>query len=559
MRIAVASLNYLLGDFDGNFEKIAQVIKKLEKQADLVIFSELCLSGYYPKDLINHPYFFAHQNLILEKIVALSLQYQIAIIIGYVAKNEGKGKPYHNSLGLFNNGKQEYLYHKRLLPVYDIFDEARHFAPGKEPGIFRFKGIRFGFLICEDGWAGLNNFLYEFDPVDDLTNNKTDIIICINGSPSNVGKQEDRIKHFSAIAKRCETPLIFSNQVGGNDDIVYDGANFILDQQGNLLGAATAFQTAVSVFNFTPDHMELISGFSPYTPMSPITLFYEQIILGLKDYAAKCGFGKVVIGISGGIDSALTAALAVKALGAHNVIGLAMPSRYSSDHSLSDAQSLCNNLKITLHIASIEPEFCVALDQFEQVMGEKPFPVTEQNIQARIRGRLLMEYSNQTGALVLSTGNKSELSVGYTTLYGDMTGGFNLIGDLYKTDVYLVAEYFNKQNPDMAIPRPIFDKVPSAELALDQKDTDSLPDYAVLDPILKVYIEGDLHNPQEIKNYHALLETLPQTLIERIHRMVDRAEFKRRQASPIVRVQRRAFGHGRQYPIAAYFPQKINN
>ena len=557
MRITVASLNYKIGDFGGNFAKISRIVERYASQSDLFIFSELCLSGYYPKDLINHTDFIENQNIIIEKIKHLTELHNIGIVIGFVEKNSSKGKPFFNSLGLFSKGQCTYLYHKRVLPVYDIFDEARHFAPGKAPGIFTFNDVQMGFLVCEDGWADADSLLYEVNPIDDLVDKNLDLIICINGSPSNVGKQALRIKHFAAIAKRTTAPLIFVNQVGGNDDIVYDGANFLLDNTGKVLGSSTSFEESVGLFSLDKNTITLLSGFSDYEPYENIALFYEQTILGLKDYAAKCGFNKVVIGISGGLDSALTLAIAVKALGSENVIGLAMPSRYSSDHSLSDAKQLCNNFSVKLFEISIEPEFKIVLENFEKSFGEKPLSLTEQNIQARIRGRLLMEYSNQTGALVLSTGNKSELSVGYTTLYGDMTGGFNVIGDLYKTDVYQVAEYFNHKNPTTLIPQNIFTKAPSAELAPNQKDTDSLPDYVILDPILKFYIEGDLHSEEELNEYQLLLQKVPSSLIERVHRMVDRAEFKRRQASPIVRVQRRAFGPGRQFPIAASFPEKI--
>jgi len=284
-------------------------------------------------------------------------------------------------------------------------------------------------------------------------------------------------------------------------------------------------------------------------------LFYQQTLLGLKDYVAKSGFKKVVIAVSGGIDSALTLALAVKALGHENVCAIAMPSRYSSQESVIDAQMLCDNFKVKMYTISIEEEFSLSLSRFTHVFGEKPSSITEQNIQARLRGRILMEYSNQTGALVLSTGNKSELSVGYTTLYGDMTGGFNLIGDLYKTQVYQLAHYFNQLHPNTPIPASTMTKVPSAELAPNQKDADTLPEYTILDPILKLYIEGDLLPVDELKHYQQQVKALPTALINQVHTMVDKADFKRRQSAPIVRLQRRAFGYGRQLPIAATYPK----
>ncbi|MBI2792630.1 MAG: NAD+ synthase [Gammaproteobacteria bacterium] len=553
MRIAIAQLNYKIGDFSGNYAKIETVVKENAKNADLIIFSELSLSGYYPKDLIESKGFIESQNQFLTKIQQLTAQFNTSLVVGFIDKNKGKGKPFHNSLCLISKGLLSYTYHKRLLPVYNIFDEARHFAPGNTPGIYEFEGVNIGFLICEDGWAGLDNYLYECDPVNDFANKNIDLIVCINGSPSNIGKQAERIEHFCAIAKKCHSPLVFTNQVGGNDDIVFDGSSFLVDQNGLLVGCAKSFEEDISIFSL--ENSTVISTLFPYQQMSNAELFYYQTILGLKDYIQKCGFKKVVIGVSGGIDSALTLALAVLAIGSENVVALAMPSRYSSSGSINDAKALCDNLSVKMIIVSIEEEFSLAIEQFKQSFGETPSNLTEQNIQARLRGRILMEYSNQTGALVLSTGNKSELSVGYTTLYGDMTGGFNVIGDLYKTEVYELALYFNQKHPDKSIPKAIITKAPSAELAPNQKDSDSLPEYEVLDPILKLYIEGDLLPFDELEKYQRQVLSLPADLIAQVHRLVDAAEFKRRQGAPIVRVQRRAFGHGRQLPIAAVYPK----
>lgn len=554
MRIALAQLNYKIGDFAANFAKIKDTVERYHQQADLIVFSELCLSGYYPKDLIGDEKFIALQNLFLAQTQQLTQQFKVDLIIGFIDKNNGKGKPYHNSLCLLSQNQRHYTYHKRLLPVYNIFDESRHFAPGKLPGIYTYQHIKIGFLICEDGWVALDSYLYEIDTVGALSDQNLDVIICINGSPSNVGKQEDRLRHFSAIAQRCQSPLIFVNQVGGNDEIVFDGASFLLDKQGQLLGKLPSFEQAIGIFSIKHQHITPIANFSIYVPISNVTLFYEQTILGLRDYVSKCGFQTVVIGVSGGIDSALTLALAVKALGAHNVSAIAMPSRYSSLSSITDAQALCEIFQVKLYIASIEEQFLLSLNQFEQVFKQKPTSLTEQNMQARLRGRILMEYSNQTGALVLSTGNKSEISVGYTTLYGDMAGGLNLIGDLYKTDVYLLAEYFNQRHPNSAILRTIIEKAPSAELTFDQKDSDSLPPYHVLDPILKLYIEGDLLPEVEKNQCKASLQNVSPLLINQVYKMIAKAEFKRRQSPPIIRIQRRAFGYGRQFPIAASYP-----
>ncbi|MBN9287801.1 MAG: hypothetical protein BGO43_10170 [Gammaproteobacteria bacterium 39-13] len=555
MRIALAQLNYKIGDFQGNFHKIEAAIKG--SAADLVVFSELCLSGYHPRDLILQEGFLETQNIYLKKLQECTRQTQTSIVIGLITENKDKGQPYYNSLCLISKGQIEFTYHKRLLPVYNIFDEARHFAPGHTPGIYQFQDLRCGFLICEDGWAGFDNYLYACDPVDALAEQQLDLIICINGSPSNIGKHQERTRHFSHIAKRCAAPLLFSNQVGGNDDIVFDGSSFIVDKAGQIQGSLKQFEEDTGVVEVNQGTIKPIQGLAPYSEPNDVALFYKQTLLGLKDYVAKCGFSTVVIGISGGIDSALTLALAVKALGHDRVFGLAMPSRYSSTGSVTDAIALCENFKVKLYTISIEEEFSLALKRFSDTFGEAASSITAQNIQARLRGRILMEYSNQTGALVLSTGNKSELSVGYTTIYGDMTGGFNLIGDLYKTDVYKLANYFNQLHPDSLIPNTIIQKMPSAELAPNQKDADSLPEYEILDPILKLYIEGDLLPQAERQTYQQQTAALPDELISSIHQMVDRAEFKRRQSPPIVRVQRRAFGHGRQLPIAATYPLTI--
>ncbi len=555
MRIGIAQLNFKIGDFPGNYAKIEKMLNENTAKADLFVFSELALSGYYPMDLIDNPQFITIQNEYLTKLETLTEKLPVSVVTGFIDKNKGKGKPYHNSLCLISKGKRLYTYHKRLLPVYDIFDEARHFAPGTVPGIFKFQGIKLGFLICEDGWAADQHYLYDCDPVNDLSNQDLDAVICINGSPSNIGKQALRINHFSPIAKRCQAPLLFTNQVGGNDDIIYDGASFILDAKGELKGALVQFEESFGTLNVNNKQVELIEGFSPYSAPTDTELCYKQIMLGLQDYIQKCGFKKVVIGLSGGIDSAITLALAVKALGCENVTALAMPSRYSSQSSLTDATLLCDIFKVKMYTISIEEEFALSLKRFEDVFKEKPHSLTEQNIQARLRGRILMEYSNQTGALVLSTGNKSELSVGYTTLYGDMTGGFNLIGDLYKTQVYDLCRHFNQVNPITKIPESIMNKAPSAELAPNQKDADSLPAYDILDLILKLYIEGSLLPANEYALYQKQEKALEKDLVAKVHKMVDSAEFKRRQSAPIIRLQRKAFGVGRRLPIAATYPR----
>lgn len=559
MKIAVCQLNFKIGDFENNYQKIIEAVHKNAQNADIIVFSELALSGYYPKDLIEQPGFIERQNYFLNKLIMASEHVNTAIIIGLIHSApyaRHKTKPFYNSLAFIHQGAIRYQYHKMRLPVYNIFDEARHFSPGEEAGYFHFKGLNLGFLICEDGWQTEGNTVCTQDPIALLQEKILDLVISIHGSPSNIGKQQERITQFSSVAQKLKAPLIFCNQVGGNDELVFDGASFCLQADGQVMGSLAAFVEDCGIV--TLENKSLVyTKLSPLKPLPDVTLFYEQTQLGLKDYVEKCGFNSVVIGLSGGIDSALTCALATLALGADKVIALAMPSRYSSEHSISDAIALCEQLNIKLHIVSIEEEFKLACTQFTKHFNVSLKPLTEQNIQARIRGRILMQYSNQYGSLVLSTGNKSELSVGYTTLYGDMVGGLNIIGDLYKTEVYALSHYINEIHNHL-IPHTIIEKEPSAELAPNQKDSDNLLPYEILDPILRLYLEGDLLPPQQKATYHSQIASLSKESIQAVHRQVDLAEFKRKQAPPIIRIQRRAFGMGRQFPIAAKI-SSLNN
>ncbi|MGE4348787.1 MAG: NAD+ synthase [Candidatus Berkiella sp.] len=561
MKIAVCQLNFKIGDFENNYQKIIDAVHKNVQNADIIVFSELALSGYYPKDLIERPGFVETQNYFVNKLIMASEHIDIAIIIGLIHSaphtNRQKNKTFYNSLAFIHQGAIRYQYHKMLLPVYNIFDEARHFSPGEEAGYFHFKGFNLGFLICEDGWQTETDIACKRDPIALLQEKALDLVISINASPSNIGKQQERITQFASVAQILKAPLIFCNQVGGNDDLVFDGASFCLQADGQVLDSLAAFAEDCGIVSLENKCLMHARHGLLKQPLSDVALFYEQTQLGLKDYVTKCGFNSVVIGLSGGIDSALTCALATLALGADKVIALAMPSRYSSEHSISDAIALCERLNIKLHIVSIEEEFKLACTQFSKNFNVLLNPLTEQNIQARIRGRILMQYSNQYGSLVLSTGNKSELSVGYTTLYGDMVGGLNIIGDLYKTEVYALSHYINEIH-DHLIPHSIIEKEPSAELAPNQKDSDNLLPYEILDPILRLYLEGDLLSPKQKAAYHSQIAPLSKESIQAVHRQVDLAEFKRKQAPPIIRIQRRAFGMGRQFPIAANFSPPNN-
>lgn len=551
MKITGCQLNFKIGDFEQNKNKILHYIDT-HSDSDLIVFSELCLTGYYPMDLIERKIFVAAQNSALDEIIQHTQHLNCGVIVGHIGKNTKKGKPYHNSLALIHRGEIRYLYHKQLLPVYNIFDEARHFTPGRKVGQFEFKNRHLGFLICEDGWNNFSEFNYEQDPVDALAQHNLDAIICINASPSHLEKQQQRLQHFKAVATKCNCPLLFTNQVGGFDNIVFDGSSFVLNQQGETLGQLPQFKEASGTFELT-NHIKILDGFAPLKRQKVEAFFYQQIKLGLRDYLDKCSFKGIVISVSGGIDSALTLAIAAKVLAPEQIKAITLPSRYSSKGSITDSQQLCNAFGVELFQVSIDEEFTIALERFKKVFGVSPSPITMQNMQARIRGRILMEYSNQTGYLVISTGNKSELSVGYTTLYGDMSGGFNIIGDLYKTEVYKVAQYFNEMYPNSPIPNAILTKAPSAELAPNQLDEDNLPPYEILDPILKLYIEGDLLPEADFKAYSKVVANIPAELVKNIEHMVDVSEFKRRQAPPIIHVQRRAFGFGRQLPIAAHY------
>ncbi len=559
MNITVAQLNYQIGDFDGNYTKISAVIEKHHPLSDILVFSELSLCGYYPHDLLERPEFIQQHDFYLNKIIENTLNLSCAIVLGVITKNTtGLGKPFFNSLIMIHQGKIIYTYHKKLLPVYNIFDEARHFEPGPnqmDNGHFIFKDTKIGFLICEDGWATHRDVTYLNNPAANFEKAKLDLIIAINGSPSNIGKQNDRLETFGRIAQKSQTPLIFCNQVGGNDDIVFDGGSFILDQHGKPLAnlpyfEASAGQVALEHVSHT---LTYAPPFKTYYLPSEIELVYQQILLGLTDYMNKCHFKGVVIGLSGGMDSALTLTLAVMALGPDKVKAIFMPTRFTAIQSQEDSELLCKNLQVELFQVNIDEEFEFSLNQFKQSFKQNPNKITKQNIQARIRGRILMEYSNQTGYLVLSTGNKSELSCGYTTLYGDMTGGLNLIGDLYKTDVYHLANYINTL-PDSTnlIPQSIIVRPPTAELDYNQKDADDLLPYPELDAILKLYIEGDLLNQADSLILQELVNKIPKELILKMHKLVDKAEFKRRQSAPIIRVQKRAFGFGRRVPISMF-------
>jgi NAD+ synthase (glutamine-hydrolysing) len=578
LRLTLAQINPTLGDIDGNIQLMLEAAQHaFAEQSHLVIFPELSLTGYYPADLLNEEDF-------LEKIeqgIHTVREYttktpNLYWVIGAPIENEYTGQKLLNALLVIANGKIIYTYAKQLLPNYNIFNERRHFEPGQQPPqTLTIQQHTIGFLICEDSWND-HEKNYAINPLKQLTAQSPDLIISINASPSNLGKQQERLALFSAASKHYQCPIVFVNQIGGHDQLIFDGASFAVTPKIGLAFQASAFQQEwltvdleeKSTFSIrttkpTPTEHTYKHPIEPaLTPTQYMAFYREQILLGLKDYARKTGFKKVVVGSSGGIDSALTLALAVEALGKENVIAITMPSVYSSEGSVDDSAKLCQNLEIPLITHPIHTLVSTYQSAFEQATKTPLQGLALENLQARIRGTVLMEYSNQYGHLVLTTGNKSELSVGYCTLYGDTNGGLSLIGDLYKTEVFALSHFINERSKKEIIPLSIIEKEPSAELAPNQKDSDSLPPYALLDHILKYFIERDylLQNEriEVLETIHALSKTTEgQKLLARIKHLMAKSEYKRKQTPPILRLRPRAFGSGRQMPICAKYEATI--
>ncbi len=564
LKITAAQLNFTIGDLSGNVAKMVTAASKAwTDQSDIVVFSEMSLTAYYPGDMLEEEGFMERVHAALQDLLLASRQIpNLYWVIGLPARREAPGKKLRNSLCVIKGGEVLLEYAKQLLPTYNIFDERRHFEPGQDVAkVLRIRDAKVGVLICEDGWndEGLD---YAINPFDRMRDAAPDLVISINASPSNIGKREQRHQIFGAASKRNQLPILYVNQVGGHDQLVYDGASFAVEPQAGVVFEAERFAEDVTTLRFENGRFLTLAGDEPAPVPAqglPTMEFYRrQIVLGLQDYARRCGFTRAVIGSSGGIDSALTLALAAEALGPTNVTAITMPSRFSSAGSVDDSEILCRNLGVELlrhPIAGIVNEFCGG---FEAAFGQPLQGIALENLQARARGTILMEYSNSFGHLLLTTGNKSEISVGYCTLYGDTNGGLGLIGDLYKTEVFALSSYLNEAAGKEIIPQAIIDKAPSAELAPDQKDVDSLPPYPVLDEVLKLLIEGRRLAGWEYEKACAFVERLRQepeslAMIERIKGMIARNEYKRRQAPPIIRLRARAFGSGRQMPIAAKF------
>lgn len=558
LTLSIAQINPTIGDFVGNLQLAEQAFKQAAQQrAQLLVFPELSVTGYYPGDLLCEAGFLRRTQQALQSLLALSARTpEITALIGLPTANSGPGKSLFNSLLAVRNGQVIAEYHKQLLPTYNIFDERRHFEPGPSQAVcIDVAGYRIGLLICEDGWND-NADDYPVNPYQALAAAEPDLIVSINASPSNLGKRQQRQAVISSAAQRYQLPMLYVNQVGGQDSIVFDGGSFAVNADGSVAREWPMFASVIESIGFTGG--QFISDQAPRAPISDEEFMLQQCVLGLKDYSRRCGFQQVLVGSSGGIDSALTLAIAVEALGADNVKAITMPSQFSSSGSVSDSERLCQNLGIELFHYSIKnlvDEFGVG---FDAAFNRPLQGLSLENLQARVRGTVLMAYSNDTGALLLTTGNKSEISVGYCTLYGDTNGGLGLLGDLYKTEVYRLSAYINQRAGRDIIPHDIISKPPSAELAPGQKDTDSLPPYEVLDELLKWLIEGPLLPLLEYQAVRQFVDEFRKTQVgeetyQRIARMITRNEYKRRQAPPIIRIRPRAFGAGRQMPIAAIF------
>jgi NAD+ synthetase len=546
VKIALAQINPTVGDFSGNLERIVAVSRRAAGLgARLTVFSELVLCGYPPADFLEKPSFLARCRLAVDELAAATGDLPTAVLAGVALAADGEsGKPAVNAAVLLDGGRLLLEQHKRLLPFYDVFDEQRYFAPSRPQQVVELDGVRLAVTICEDAWNDKNFWprrLYKIDPVEELMRQQPAVHINLSSSPFWHGKRAMRREMLAAIARRDGVPVLMCNQVGGNDSLIFDGSSLALDARGELIAQAASFEEDLIVVD--PFEAAGLEAKAPAPHEDDTEAAYRALVLGTRDYVRKCGFSKALVGLSGGIDSALVASIAKEALGAENVMGIGMPSPYSSAGSIDDSRRLAANLGIRFELIGISGLFGEYTRALEPLFTGLPADATEENIQARIRGGLLMALSNKFSALVLTTGNKSEMAVGYCTLYGDMVGALAVIGDLVKTRVYAVCRWLNRDGE--VIPKAILEKPPSAELRPDQKDTDSLPPYEVLDPILEAYVER-YETPEQIAQAHGFsLE-----LVQQVVRLVERSEYKRQQAAPVLKVTSKSFGMGRRFPIA---------
>ena len=553
MKICLAQINPTIGAFKQNVGKICKSINTArEKGADLVIFPEMSVVGYPPKDLLELSGFVDSNLKALEEVK--NSVTGISAIVGFVDRNVAqRGKALYNAAAHIKNRKIVSRHYKSLLPTYDVFDEDRYFEPTHDISIAKISGRKFGISICEDVWGAdvvWPGTIHHKDPVECMVRQGAEIIINISASPFTIGKQDVRLKMLTGHAKRNKVPIVFVNQIGGNDDLVFDGNSLVINKEGIVVGRASGFKEELLMVEFKGSDLTIGGNKSRSAKKETryaagegdIESVYNALVLGTRDYVKKCGFKKAVIGLSGGIDSAVTAVIAVKALGKNKVLGVTMPSTFSSKGSVDDSMVLAKRLGIKCELIPIKSVYNAYTKTLSGVFAGLPFDVTEENLQARIRGKILMAISNKHGYLVLTTGNKSELAVGYCTLYGDMCGGLAVISDIPKTMVYSLAEYINRRKE--IIPADTIEKPPSAELRPNQKDQDSLPSYDVLDGVLRAYVE-------ESKDVGDIIEMgYDESLVKDIINKVDRNEYKRKQAAPGLKVTTKAFGTGRRMPLA---------
>ncbi|MGQ9642817.1 MAG: NAD+ synthase [Ignavibacterium sp.] len=538
MKLALCQIDPIIGDIEFNKNKILNGYKKgIEAGAELVIFPELSLVGYPPLDLVEKKEFRLAVDKAAKEIAAQTNS--VGLIFGSITEDDdGIGTDIHNSALLCYDGKIQFIQHKTLIPNYDVFDEMRYFDPSKEVYVHEFKGERLGISICEDIWNDADYWYrrrYTRDPIQELIQQRTTLLINISASPYSYGKRRARKDMLSTLCRTDNLPLAYTCCVGAQTDLIFDGASMCFDKKGRLVKVGNTFEEDFLLFDTNSDYDEIKNCEASYEEE-----IFKALVFGLKEYCTKLKFNKVLVGLSGGIDSALVTCIAVEALGSKNVHVLLMPSKYSSKGSVTDSEKLIKNLGISSDNISIQPVVNETILQLKPALKNIK-GLTEENIQSRIRGLYLMAYSNNEGYLLLTTGNKSEMAVGYATLYGDMAGGLAVIADVYKTDVYKIADYINRERE--IIPKEIIEKAPSAELKPNQTDQDTLPPYDLLDRILRMYLE-------ENKEYNEIKEIIgDEEVIRKVLRMVDMNEYKRKQAAPALRVSSKAFGYGRRYPI----------
>ena len=539
MRIALAQLNTTVGDIAGNEALVLEAYRRgVEAQVELVLTPELSLTGYPPRDLLLRESFIRANQAALERLAAAVGE--VGLIVGFVGENPVRpGRPLTNAAALLHRGRVVAIRTKTLLPTYDVFDEDRYFEPASENAVIHWEGRKLGLTICEDIWNDAEFGVqrrYRPDPAAALVASGAQILINLSASPWQLGKEQRRSALLRSLARRHQVPVVYCNLVGGNDELVFDGRSLAFNSAGGCLGEAAHFSSDFLIVDTEA------SGDRPLAPVADEALLHDALVLGMRDYVGKCGFRSVVLGLSGGIDSALVAALAVDALGAENVRGLALPTEFSSAGSIDDARSLAANLGIRFDVVPIQGSFEALKRQMGPLFEGRPEDTAEENLQARLRGVTLMAMSNKFGSLLLTTGNKSELAVGYCTLYGDMCGGLAVISDLPKTWVYRVSRWMNRDRE--IIPSSSITKAPSAELRPNQTDQDSLPPYEVLDAILEAYVVEDRPAAEIIATGFSEAD------VRRVVRLIDLSEYKRRQAAPGLKVTSRAFGVGRRQPVA---------